>query len=119
MKESVVQWLKNTLETYGNPDYCEIRWNELDELFEQAEEMEKKQAINPRMSPKEKAEELVDKFRIILMNEDTDCGNEILCTSIAIKHAKICIAEATKVAFYANDKIFDYYLNVRQELEKL
>jgi len=71
------------------------------------------------MTPKEKAEDLVDKFKIILMNEDTDCGNEILCTSIAIKHAKICVVEATRVAFYANNEIFDYYLNVRQELEKL
>lgn len=30
------------------------------------------------MTPKEKANDLVDTFRMILMNEDTDCGNEIL-----------------------------------------
>ena len=37
------------------------------------------------MTVKEKAEDLVNSFRMILMNEDTDCGNEILCTSIAKK----------------------------------
>jgi len=28
------------------------------------------------MTPKEKSNDLVDTFRIVLMNEDTDCGNE-------------------------------------------
>ena len=45
------------------------------------------------MRPKEKAEELINQYRIILMNEDTDCGNEILCTDIAIKNAKIAVQE--------------------------
>lgn len=45
------------------------------------------------MTPKEKAKELVGQFRMILMDEDTDCGHEILCTSIAIKNALICIDE--------------------------
>ena len=39
------------------------------------------------ISPKQKAEELVNQYRMILMDEDTDCGNELLCTSIAIKCA--------------------------------
>jgi hypothetical protein len=45
------------------------------------------------MTPKEKAEDMVNTFRMVLMNEDTDCGEEILCTTIAIKHAQICVAE--------------------------
>jgi hypothetical protein len=45
------------------------------------------------MTPKEKAQNLVNNFKIILMNEDTDCGNEILCTIISIKNAEICINE--------------------------
>ena len=45
------------------------------------------------MTPKEKAEDLVNQFRMILMDEDTDCGNEILCTSIAIKNALILTYE--------------------------
>ena len=48
------------------------------------------------MKPKEKANELVDRFRIILMNEDTDCGNEILCTTISKQCALICVDEIIK-----------------------
>ena len=48
------------------------------------------------MTPKEKAEDLVNSFRMILMNEDTDCGNEILCTSIAKKNALIAVDEILK-----------------------
>ena len=35
--------------------------------------------------------ELVDTYRIILMNTDTDCGEEILCTMISKKCALIDI----------------------------
>lgn len=45
------------------------------------------------MKAKEKAEELVNKYRMILMDEDTDCGNEILCSLIAIKNSKIAVNE--------------------------
>jgi hypothetical protein len=48
---------------------------------------------NNMKSAKAKAEELVNKFRITLMNEDTDCGNEILCTSIAIQQSMIAVDE--------------------------
>jgi hypothetical protein len=37
------------------------------------------------LDTEEKAEELINFYRVLLMNEDTDCGNEILCTMIAIK----------------------------------
>ena len=42
-------------------------------------------------SHKEKAEDLVNSFRMILMDEDTDCGEEILCSLIAIKMATISV----------------------------
>ena len=45
------------------------------------------------MGAKEKAEELVNKYRVILMDEDTDCGNEILCSLIAIKNSHIAVDE--------------------------
>ena len=45
------------------------------------------------MTFEEKANDLVNQYRMILMNEDTDCGNEILCTLIAIKNAKIAVDE--------------------------
>jgi len=48
------------------------------------------------MTPKEQAEDLVNVNRMILMDEDTDCGNEILCTIIAVKMAFICVDEKIK-----------------------
>ena len=45
------------------------------------------------MTPKDKAQDLVNQFRIVLMDEDTDCGNELLCTSIAIKNSLITVAQ--------------------------
>ena len=41
---SVLDWLKEQLESYGDPYQCKIEWTELDELFEQAKE--KEQEIN-------------------------------------------------------------------------
>lgn len=42
-KQTAVEWLKLQLETYGDPQYCELTWKELDELCEQAKEMEREQ----------------------------------------------------------------------------
>ena len=51
------------------------------------------------MTPKEKAENLVNQYRMVLMDEDTGCGNEILCTIIGIKSALITINE---ILIYTN-----------------
>lgn len=40
------------------------------------------------MTPKQKAEQIVNSHKAILMSKDTECGNEILCTLIAIRMAK-------------------------------
>ena len=37
---SVLDWLKEQLESYGDPVKCVIEWAELDELIEQAKEKE-------------------------------------------------------------------------------
>ena len=72
------------------------------------------------MTPSEKAQQLVDKYRIVLMSEDTDCGNEILCTSIAIKSALIVVYEIISVIDpETNFKTWEFYKHVKQELEKL
>jgi len=80
------------------------------------------------MTPKEKAEDLVNQFRMVLMNEDTDCGNEILCTSIAIKNALISANEIIQsiAKIEGIEKLgvielnqLQYWSNVKQELEKL
>ena len=49
------------------------------------------------MTVQEKAEKIVNQFRVILMNEDTDCGNEVLCTLIAKKSALLTVDEIMKV----------------------
>lgn len=36
------------LETYGDTGYCKIEWETLDELIEQAKEMEKQQMSKPK-----------------------------------------------------------------------
>jgi hypothetical protein len=80
------------------------------------------------MTPKEKAEDLVNQFRMILMDEDTDCGNEILCTSIAIKNALILTYEVGRRVPYQNksnrneikdDLTVEYWAEVWEELRKM
>jgi hypothetical protein len=73
------------------------------------------------MTPKEKAENLVNQYRMILMNEDTECGNEILCTSIAIKSTLIAVDEILNVIPNNNgwQAKREYWQEVKQEINKL
>ena len=80
------------------------------------------------MTPKEKAEDLVNRFKNILMAEDTECGNEILCTSIAIKNALICANEVLMRVPYkdndianwiTDDSTIKYWIDVEMELRKM
>jgi hypothetical protein len=77
------------------------------------------------MTVKEKAESLVNRFRIVLMNEDTDCGCEILCTSIAKKNATIAVDEIINANPHSNPfntdvySTMSYWLDVKKELEKI
>jgi hypothetical protein len=74
------------------------------------------------MTPKEKAEALVNSYRIILMNEDTECGNEILCTSIAKQCALIAVDEILRShhnLYGVNNKQVKFYSEVKNEIEKL
>ena len=43
------------------------------------------------MTPKKEAENLINEYRMILMNENTECGNEIICTLIAKKCALVTV----------------------------
>jgi hypothetical protein len=83
-------------------------------------------------NPKDKAEKLVNSYRIILMNEDTECGNEILCTSIAKKCALIAVDEILniehpQIIIYTEiikNSIRDYFQDeyweeVKKEIQKL
>jgi hypothetical protein len=84
------------------------------------------------MTPKEKSINLVDSYRKILMNEDTECGNEILCTVIAKQCALIAVDELLElnhpyVIVYKSfeDNIMEdmtqeyYWKQVKHEIEKL
>ncbi len=73
------------------------------------------------MKAKDKANELVNTYRMMLMNEDTECGQEILCTIIAKKSALIAVDEIMK----AMDDVMlpnpfnQYWEQIKQEIEKL
>jgi len=77
------------------------------------------------MTPQEKAEELITHFKMILMDEDTDCGCEILCTSIAKKCALVTVNNVISSNPHSNPFNTDihstmrYWINVKKEIEKL
>jgi hypothetical protein len=76
------------------------------------------------MTPEQRALSIVNTYRMILMDEDTDCGNEILCTSIAIKNALVAInqmilmIDELPLDEHVID-LFDYLQKVKNELRKL
>lgn len=69
------------------------------------------------MTPKQKAEELVTKFKLILMDEDTECGNEILCTTIAVRCAKVAAETAMNTTNHFDGAI--YWASVIKELNNM
>ena len=75
------------------------------------------------MTPKEKAEELLYTYRILLMLEETECGNEILCTVIAKQCALILVSEMKKQCWDYRDidlqASYDYWIQIEKEIEKL
>lgn len=58
------------------------------------------------LTAKEKAQLLVMQNKMVLMEEDTECGNEILCTTIA-----------KKIALLTAQNEIDYWGEVKQEIE--
>ena len=71
------------------------------------------------MTPKEKAQDLVNRYRTILMNEDTNCGEEILCTTIAKKIALTTVDEIASVISQGVLLRIVYWNEVKQEIENL
>ena len=63
---TAVEWLAKELEDYGNPQVCEINWEVLDALINQAKQIEQKQhettfhrginigALNPELDCEER-----------------------------------------------------------------
>jgi hypothetical protein len=76
------------------------------------------------MTPQEKAEQLITEYKNLLQNEDTDCGNEILCTLIAIKCARLTVRHVLSGNPHSNpfntqpESTFDWWFDVYNELNK-
>ena len=71
------------------------------------------------MSAKDKAKELVDTYRIMLMNSDTECGQEILCTVIAKQCALIAVDEIYNSGLLVMVDDEQYWYDVKQEIQLL
>jgi hypothetical protein len=81
------------------------------------------------MNAKDKAEDLVNKHRMILMQSDTDLGEEIQCSLIAKQCALITVDEIINTLNYDIRDIdvrgnilldlIDCWKQIKQELEKL
>jgi hypothetical protein len=72
------------------------------------------------MTSKEKAQQIVDKYKLISIMSNTDAGEEILCTLIS----KQCALIAVDFIWQSleHERIFemwDYWKEVKQEIEKL
>jgi hypothetical protein len=70
------------------------------------------------MSAVDKAEKLVNNYRVMLMQTDTDAGEEILCTSIAKECAMIAVDEIRDNIPLISE-IKDYWTEVKNEIIKL
>ena len=79
------------------------------------------------MTPKKEAENLINEYRMILMNENTECGNEILCTSIAKKCALVTVEKIDNIYQKLTPKDdpycflleLEYCQEVKNEINKL
>ena len=77
------------------------------------------------MKPKEQADQMVNEYRMILTNENTECGNEILCTMIAVKCVLVAVREILNIVpsvYITNDEEihsghYQYWQEVEQEIE--
>lgn len=77
------------------------------------------------MDAKEKAKELVDKYRVELMLTDTEIGEELLCTSVAKQCALIAVDEIEDAIDFDWMQVQNlesqhrYWQKVKEEIEKL
>jgi hypothetical protein len=73
------------------------------------------------MTPKEKAFELVDTYKFVLWSEDTQCGEEILCTGIAKRCALIAVDEMILVLPFTNTNstLNEYAIHLQKYLEQV
>jgi hypothetical protein len=83
MKQTAVEWLQEQLECFGNKHELQMSWTTLDELLEQAKEMEKQQIVDFAyviaddlacgvFRDKEDMEKRYDEFLVFRSEEDED-----------------------------------------------
>jgi hypothetical protein len=67
------------------------------------------------MTPKEKAWELYNKYRTL----EGKFGDKVLYNYDAKQCALIAVDEVLKAAFYAKNEIYDFYIEVKLEIQNL
>jgi hypothetical protein len=70
------------------------------------------------MTAKEKARELVDKYRVLLMDDGEDYGEEILVSMLSKQCALIAVDEILSL-FISECEDTRYWNEVKQEIAKL
>ncbi len=68
------------------------------------------------MTPVEKAKDLINQYLHLTLNVVSDKDINIFT---AKECSLIAVDEILKVAFYSTDKIYNYYIEVKQEIERL
>jgi hypothetical protein len=76
------------------------------------------------MTPQEKATKLIDQYRLILIQSETDAGEEILCTTIAKQCALVAVDEVTaniepSISEDVASARFKYWEQVKIEIESI
>jgi hypothetical protein len=75
------------------------------------------------MTPQQKAKQLLHEYRMLFMDEGEDYGEEILVSVLSKQCALIAVDEILEEALGLDDNDYqsksDYWLEVKQEIEKL
>ena len=71
------------------------------------------------MTPEEKAKELFYFFHNDLQSWDTECGEELLVSILAIRYSLRCVDEVIKDRSIRGQVNFTYWKEVRNEINKL
>ena len=68
------------------------------------------------MTPVEKAKDLINQYLHLTLNVESDKDINIFT---AKECSLIAVDEILKVAFYSADEIYNYYIEVKEEIERL
>ena len=75
-----------------------------------------------KITAKEKADQLITEYKMILMDSDSECGDEILCSIIATKCAKLAVRTVLSGNPHSTNtemnSTFDWWFEVYNELNK-